>query len=204
MQNPFVVGAYVSQEYFCGRSKEAKVLEECIREDNNVVLYSERRLGKNHLIKRVFHEVQLQEEFKCLCVDTGVCGSLKEFAFVLINGIFRSLRSDHRSLEKLAALYRRLGLNMTIDQSSEVLEPSFSLGWVREPEKIIEESFSFIEGFDKKVVLAIDGFEKLASFRDAEGARALGIIIESHSSVRMIFSVCEPQCFSEQFREKLV
>ena len=203
MQNPFVVGAYVSQEYFCGRSKEAKVLEECIREDNNVVLYSERRLGKNHLIKRVFHEAQLQEEFKCLCVDTGVCGSLKEFAFVLINGIFRSLRSDHRSLEKLAALYRRLGWNMTIDQSSEVLEPSFSLGWVREPEKIIEESFSFIEGFDKKVVLAIDGFEKLASFRDAEGARALGIIIESHSSVRMIFSVCEPQCFSEQFREKL-
>ena len=128
MQNPFVVGAYVSQEYFCGRSKEAKVLEECIREDKNIVLYSERRLGKNHLIKRVFHEAQLQEEFECLCVDAGVCGSLKEFAFVLINGIFRSLTRDRGNFEKLAGLCRRLGLSMPIGLSSEVVLPSFSLG----------------------------------------------------------------------------
>lgn len=203
MQNPFVVGAYVSQEYFCGRSKEAKVLEESIREDKNVVLYSERRLGKNHLIKRVFHEAQLQEEFECLCVDAGVCGSLKEFAFVLINGIFRSLTRDRSNFEKLAGLCRRLGLSMPLGLSTEVVLPSFSLGWIREPEKIIEEAFSFLEEMDKKVVLAIEGFEKLASYRDGDGARALGKIVESHSSVRIIFSVCETQCCSEQFLEKL-
>lgn len=199
MQNPFVVGAYVSQEYFCGRSKEAKVLEECIREEKNVVLYSERRLGKNHLIKRVFHEAQLQEEFECLCIDAGVCGSLKEFAFVLINGIFRSLTRDRSNFEKLAGLCRRLGLSMTIGLSSEEVLPSFSLGWIREPEKVIEEAFSFLEGIDKEVVLAIDGFEKLASFREAEGARALGNIVESHSSVRMIFSLGGPQGDFEWF-----
>lgn len=44
MRNPFVVGAYVSQEYFCGRLKEANALENCIREGRNVVLYSEREL----------------------------------------------------------------------------------------------------------------------------------------------------------------
>lgn len=202
MQNSFVVGAYVSQEYFCGRLKEANALENCIREGRNVVLYSERELGRTLLIKHVFCKASFKEEFECLCVDASVCGSLKEFAFVLINGIFRSLRSDHRSLEQLAGLCRRLGLSMTIDPGSEVVLPSFNLGWIREPEKIIEESFSFLEGFDKKVVLAIDGFEKLESFRDADGERALGNIVESHSSVRIIFSVCEPQCFSEQFREK--
>lgn len=173
MLNPFVVGAYVSEKYFCGRSKEMGILQKCIREDKNVVLYSERRLGKSHLIKRVFHEAQLQEEFECLCVDAGVCGSLKEFAFVLINGIFRSLIRDRGNFEKLAGLCRRLGLSMTIGPSSEVILPSFSLGWIREPEKVIEEAFSFLEGIDKKVVLAIDGFEKLASLREAEGARTL-------------------------------
>lgn len=86
--------------------------------------------------------------------------------------------------------------------SSEVLLPSFSLGWIRAPEKVIEESFSFLEGFDRKVVLAIDGFEKLAFFRDTDGARALGKIVESHSSVRMIFSVCETQGCSARFLEK--
>lgn len=202
MLNPFVVGAYVSEKYFCGRSKEMGILEKCIREDKNVVLYSERRLGKSHLIKRVFHEAQLQEEFECLCVDAGVCGSLKEFAFVLINGIFRSLTRDRSNFEKLAGLCRRLGLSMTIGPSSEVVLPSFSLGWIREPEKVIEEALSFLEGIDKKVVLAIDGFEKLSSFREVDGSRALGKIIESHSSVRIIFSVCETQCCSEQFLEK--
>lgn len=193
MLNPFVVGAYVSEKYFCGRSKEMGILQKCIREDKNVVLYSERRLGKSHLIKRVFHEAQLQEEFECLCVDAGVCGSLKEFAFVLINGIFRSLIRDRGNFEKLAGLCRRLGLSMTIGSSSEVVLPSFSLGCIREPEKVIEEAFSFLEGIDKKVLLAIDGFEKLASFREAEGARTLGNIVESHSSVRMIFSFSGPQ-----------
>lgn len=202
MLNPFVVGAYVSEKYFCGRSKEVGLLQKCIREEKNVVLYSERRLGKSHLIKHVSHEPGLQEEFECLCVDAGVCGSLKEFAFVLVNGIFRSLRRDSDKFKKLIGLCQRLGLKMTIGPSSEVLEPSFSLGCIRTPEKVIEEAFSCLEEMDKKVVLAIEGFEKLASFRDSDGARALGKIVESHSSVRIIFSVCESQCFSEQFREK--
>ena len=202
MLNPFVVGDYLSQEYFCGRSNEAKVLEECIREGKNVVLHSARRLGKNHLIEHVFHKASFKEEFGCLCVDAGVCGSLKEFAFVLVDGIFRSLRNDHESFEKLAGLCRRLGLSMTMDPSSEVVSHSFSLRSIRETEKIIEEFFSFLESFDKKVVLAIDGFEKLASFREVDGLSALGKIIESHSSVRMIFSVCEPKGCFEQFLEK--
>ena len=202
MQNPFVIGAYVSQEYFCGRLKEANALENCIREGRNVVLYSERELGKTLLIKHVFCKASFKEEFECLCVDASVCGSLKEFGFVLVNGIFRSLRNDHGSFEKLAGLCRRLGLSMTMDPSSEVVSHSFSLRSIREPEKIIEEFFSFLESFDKKVVLAIDGFEKLASFREVDGLSALGKIIESHSSVRMIFSVCETQGSSIQFLEK--
>lgn len=140
--NPFVVGAYVSRDYFCGRSEEAKELEKSIREGRNVVLCSERELGKTHLINHLFCKASFKEEFECLCVDAAVCGSLKEFAFILVNGIFRSLRNDHGS------------------------------------------------------------FEKLASFRDADGARALGNIIESNSSVRMIFSVCETQGCFEQFLEK--
>ena len=89
-----------------------------------------------------------------------------------------------------------------MDPSSEVVSHSFSLRSIREPEKIIEEFFSFLESFDKKVVLAIDGFEKLASFREVDGLSALGKIIESHSSVRMIFSVYETQGSSIQFLEK--
>lgn len=135
MLDPFVVGDYVSQENFCGRSNEANVLEECIREGKNVVLHSARRLGKNRLIEHIFHKASFKEEFGCLCVDASVCGSLKEFAFVLVDGILRSVRNDHGSFEKLAGLYRRLALSMTMGQSSELVSPSFSFGSIREPER---------------------------------------------------------------------
>lgn len=200
--NPFVVGAYVSRDYFCGRSEEAKELEKSIREGRNVVLCSERELGKTHLINHLFCKASFKEEFECLCVDAGVYGSLKEFAFILVNGIFRSLRNDHGSLEKFIGLCRSLGLTIRIDPTSNLPEPFFNLGQMREPEKMIEDAFTFLEGIEKKVVLSIENFEKLASFRDADGARALGNIIESNSSVRMIFSVCETQGCFEQFLEK--
>ena len=42
--NPFVVGTYISKEYFCDRRVETESLEEHVRNGRNVVLFSERRM----------------------------------------------------------------------------------------------------------------------------------------------------------------
>ena len=124
MLNPFVVGDYLSQEYFCGRSNEAKVLEECIREGKNVVLHSARRLGKNHLIEHVFHKASFKEEFGCLCVDAGVCGSLREVdglsalgkiieshsSVRMIFSVYETQGSSIQFLEKYGVVFRSSGL----------------------------------------------------------------------------------------------
>ena len=52
--NPFVVGTYISKEYFCDRRVETESLEEHVRNGRNVVLFSERRMGKTGLIQHVF------------------------------------------------------------------------------------------------------------------------------------------------------
>lgn len=46
MMNPFVVGRYVSDKYFCDREGETSFLIKQIENGRNVALISPRRLGK--------------------------------------------------------------------------------------------------------------------------------------------------------------
>lgn len=65
MSNPFVVGVYVPEEYFCNRSKETEVPEYCILKQE-AVLHSVSEEGKDHLKKRVFHD--FPRMIKAMCV----------------------------------------------------------------------------------------------------------------------------------------
>ena len=47
--NPFVVGKYVSDKYFCDRETETEFLVKQIVNGRNVALISERRMGKSGL-----------------------------------------------------------------------------------------------------------------------------------------------------------
>ena len=92
--NPFVVGTYISKEYFCDRRVETESLEEHVRNGRNVVLFSERRMGKTGLIQHVFHDLRIKKDFHCLYFDALACGTLQEFTFALSNSIFRSLKKE--------------------------------------------------------------------------------------------------------------
>ena len=48
--NPFVVGRYVSDHYFCDREKETEFLVKQVENGRNVALISPRRMGKTGLI----------------------------------------------------------------------------------------------------------------------------------------------------------
>ena len=54
MMNPFVVGRYVSDKYFCDREGETSFLIKQIENGRNVALISPRRLGKTGLIQHLF------------------------------------------------------------------------------------------------------------------------------------------------------
>ena len=54
---------------------------------------------------------------------------------------------------------------MSVDPNNGSPEVSLSLGDIKQPEKTIEEAFSFLDSLDKPVILAIDEFQKIASFK---------------------------------------
>lgn len=53
LDNPFVVGKYVSPAYFCDREQETATLIKHLTNGRNVALISPRRMGKSGLIEHI-------------------------------------------------------------------------------------------------------------------------------------------------------
>lgn len=197
--NPFVVGTYISKEYFCDRKAETQSLENHIRNGRNVVLFSERRMGKTGLIQHVFHDSRINKEYHCLYFDALACGTLQEFTFALSNTIFRSLKKENSFLETIGSFFRSLRLTVTVDPNNSSPELSLSLGDIKQPEKTIEEAFSFLDSLNRPVILAIDEFQKIAAFREADAPALLRGVIQTKKNVRMIYAGSEYHLLSELF-----
>lgn len=59
--NPFVVGRYVSDHYFCDRHSETEFLIKQVINGRNVALISPRRMGKTGLIRHCFNQESLKK-----------------------------------------------------------------------------------------------------------------------------------------------
>ena len=64
VSNPFVVGKYVSDDFFCDRSEETAFLRKQILNGRNVALISPRRIGKSDLIHHFFNQKDIQERYQ--------------------------------------------------------------------------------------------------------------------------------------------
>ena len=83
MMNPFVVGRYVSDKYFCDREGETSFLIKQIENGRNVALISPRRLGKTGLIQHLFHQESIEKNYHAFFVDIYATTSLDEiFAYL--------------------------------------------------------------------------------------------------------------------------
>lgn len=54
-RNPFIIGGYVSPEYFCDRKKESDEVLKALLNNRNTAIISPRRMGKTGLIQHCFH-----------------------------------------------------------------------------------------------------------------------------------------------------
>lgn len=90
--NPFVVGKYLSDRYFCDRTAETAFLRKQMDNGRNVALTSPRRLGKSGLIHHLFNQSDIQERYYLFFVDIYATSSLAEFVYLLGKGIYAELK----------------------------------------------------------------------------------------------------------------
>lgn len=97
--NPFVVGRYVSDRYFCDRQAETEFLVKQIMNGRHTALISPRRMGKTGLIHHCFRQPTLNEHYHTFFIDIYATSSLTEFVFLLGKAIYDELKPKKTDIQ---------------------------------------------------------------------------------------------------------
>ena len=92
VNNPFIVGKYLSDRYFCDRSEETEFLRKQIVNGRDVALISPRRIGKSGLIRHFFNQEDVKSRYYVFFVDIYATNSLAEFVYTLGKEIYTQLK----------------------------------------------------------------------------------------------------------------
>ena len=189
IQNPFVVGRHVSAPYFCDRSEETDSLVKQLENGRNLALISPRRMGKTGLIMHCFEDVRVSSRYYTFLVDIYATTSMAEFVFLLGKTIFDTLKPRGRQwAERFMSLVGSLRVGFRLDNVTG--EPSFdlSLGDIHAPETTLDEIFRYLESAERPCVVAIDEFQQIGTYGEANVEAMLRTKIQRCRRTQFIFS----------------
>ena len=142
MMNPFVVGRYVSDKYFCDREGETSFLIKQIENGRNVALISPRRLGKTGLIQHLFHQESIEKNYHAFFVDIYATTSLTEFVYLLGKAIYDELKPKKTVwTERFFQIITSLRAGFKLDMVTG--EPCFDIGLgdIQAPQTTLDEIY---------------------------------------------------------------
>lgn len=189
IKNPFVVGAYVSPEYFCDREAETATLRKHIDNGRNVSLIAPRRLGKTGLIQHFLRSEYIQNNYYTFFIDLYSTTSLCEMVQRLASRICEQLQpKKQRWWERFSTVVSSLSVGLSIDPHTG--QPSFniSLGQIHSPEHSLEEIFKFLETADKECIVAIDEFQQIENYEEKNVEALLRTMIQHCNNTHFIFA----------------
>ena len=143
VNNPFVVGKYLSDRYFCDRSEETEFLRKQILNGRDVALISPRRIGKSGLIQHFFNQPDIKEKYYLFFVDIYATTSLAEFVYTLGKDIYSQLKPHTTQWrEKFFQVITSFRVGFKLDAMTGA--PSFDLGLgdIQAPQTTLDEIFA--------------------------------------------------------------
>ena len=159
MKNPFIINGIVPDEYFCDRVHETDKLIKCIGNQTNVLLTSPRRMGKTQLIRHVYNQNEISENYHTFYVDIYSTTSLHEFILLLSKEIYTQLVPKGRqALDVFISVLKSLTGSFGYDPMTGLPVFDVRLGDIRSPELTLSEIFSYLENTDKPCVCTIAKF----------------------------------------------
>ena len=198
--NPFVVGRYVSEKYFCDREKETEFLMKQIENGRNVALISPRRMGKTGLVHHCFQQPRLNESYYTFFVDIYATSSLAEFVYLLGKTIYETLKPKRTAwAEKFFQMIASLRVGFKLDAMSG--EPVFDIGLgdIQAPQTTLDEIFRYLEMADKPCVVAIDEFQQIGTYEETNVEALLRTKIQQCKQTMFIYAGSKRHLMSNMF-----
>ena len=202
LSNPFVIGKYVDKDYFCDREKESEMLVHHIVNGRNVAIMSERRLGKTGLIEHVFAN-GLSDGYEPFLIDIYTCRNLREMVYLLATEVFKKIARKMSMVERLLQTVRSLKTTISYDAVTGFPEIGFGLGEIQQPEVTLDEVLDYLESSDAVCIVAVDEFQKIASFEEKNVEALLRTKIQHLKKTQFVFAGSERHLLEGIFNDPL-
>lgn len=200
LNNPFIIGNYAGEHYFCDRVDESNELIDNILNNRNTVLVSERRLGKTGLICHCLEQKTIVKNYNIFSFDIYFTNTLQEFVYVFGKEITKKLKPKGKKfLEKFLNIFTSLRGNFKIDAITG--EPSFelSIGDIVSPETTLDEIFSYLNNSEKPCIVAIDEFQQIGKYSESNVEALLRTKIQHCPNCTFIFAGSEKDMLINMF-----
>ncbi len=197
--NPFVVGKYVSDEYFCDREQETEFLRKQIDNGRNVALISPRRLGKSGLIQHLFCQPDLLQRYYVFFIDIYATTSLPELVYLMGKAIYEQLKPQStRWKERFFQVVRSLQIGYKLDTLG-MPTLDLGLGDIVAPQTTLDEIFAYLEEADRPCIVAIDEFQQIGEYGGLNVEALLRTKIQQCHTTQFIFSGSKRHVMSLMF-----
>ena len=197
MKNPFLLEPYTSKELFCDREQELKEIVSLLMNGSNVTLISPRRFGKTGLIFRTFEDLR---EKKCTCIyaDIFSAQNLDDFLKILFEAIVSAITSESIIKKFFSALKNA---RPTLSYNPVTGSPQVSLSFQTDSQKqpTLKSIFDFLEKQKTQIIHAIDEFQQIREFKEANTEALLRTYIQQLHHVKFIFCGSKKHLMADMF-----
>lgn len=198
--NPFKVGRFIPEEFFCDRDTETATLIKHVENGRNVALIGPRRLGKSGLIEHLFQQPAIQKSYYTFYIDIYSTRSVSELVYAWSKELYRKLAPETSPWsEQFFKFMSSLRVGFKLDAMTG--EPTFDLGLgdIKSPDITLDQLFNFMEAADKPCLVAIDEFQQIAEYNDKGIEAALRSKIQKCKNTSFIFSGSKRHVMSMMF-----
>jgi AAA+ ATPase superfamily predicted ATPase len=199
IENPFITYGYESAEYFCDRKEETKMLTSLLTNGNHVALISPRRMGKTGLIRHVFSQELIQNQYYTFLIDIYATKNLQDLVFQMGRSIVNRLKSKGReALDRFLMFVTSLRTGISFDGQGNA-SWNLGVGDIKSPTFTLEEIFSYLKAADRKCIVAIDEFQAITDYSEQNIEEMLRTYIQDCRNAVFIFSGSQKHMMSEMF-----
>lgn len=200
LTNPFIISEKIIPKYFCDRKNESHNLIELIKNGNNVVLISPRRVGKTGLIQFCFEHKSIKKDYLTIYIDILSTSNLQEFCYLLGKEILSEIRPLGKKLiQSFLEIVKSLSSKIGYDPLTGTPYVNFQLGDITQPDLTLKEIFNYLAKASKPCLVAIDEFQQVAKYSEGNVEARLRTEIQTINNCRFIFSGSERHILEEMF-----
>lgn len=200
INNPFIVGKYLSDKYFCDRSDETDFLRKQIQNGRDVALISPRRIGKSGLIQHFFNQPDIKEQYYTFFVDIYATTSFAEFVYLLGKEIYEQLKPQSTQWkERFFQIISSFRVGFKLDPMAGTPSLDLGLGDIQTPQTTLDEIFAYIEEADKPCIIAIDEFQQIGEYAEKNIEALLRTKIQRCHRAQFIFAGSKRHMMSNMF-----